>query len=389
LAAGERFRAVSHTRVRRLRSLLPRADRSILDIASLMSDEFAERTGTTVAKSSVPPRFPMIAAVGPHDGEVTSKEDLPMRTRYERDFSGNDEQSWRRDERDDPRGDRGRHDDERNRNQQRSEPRYSPEQSQVGRGYGGNERRYADQSYWDADDRHYEWGVRSPEDGSRIGRERDRYDRFANERFAGSGWGNQQRNVGGDGQPGRSPSAAYGSAGEYARRPRDAWDDQSYGRSAPGWGTGRWDSGEATSRSYGSDRSESFLGRVARGQTGKGPKGYVRSDERIHEDVCDRLSEDDEVDASDITVTVKSGEVTLEGTVVDRHSKHRAEDITDSVNGVREVTNRLRARKGLMQEIGDKLKGEDDREHRGHSGSGTRNGPAGNPSVSSSSPSRL
>jgi len=39
---------------------------------------------------------------------------------------------------------------------------------------------------------------------------------------------------------------------------------------------------------------------------GKGPKGYTRSDERIREDVCDRLSDDDEVDARDITVTVKN-----------------------------------------------------------------------------------
>jgi hypothetical protein len=311
-----------------------------------------------------------------------------MRTRYERD---NDEPSWRRDERDEPRGDRQRYEDESNRNQQRSEPRHRPEQSQVGRGYGGNDQRYADRSYWDADDRHYEWGVRSPEDASRFGRERDRYDRFANERFAGiSGNGNQRNAFGGYGQASdRPPSGTYGSAGEYGRRPRDAWDDESYGRSPAAWGMSRGDFGDSSSRSYSTARSDAFLGRITRGQTGKGPKGYVRSDERIREDVCDRLSEDDDVDASDITVTVKAGEVTLEGTVIDRHAKHRAEDITDSVSGVRDVTNRLRARKGLMKEIGDKLTGEDDREHRGHSGSGTRNGPAGNPSVSSSSPTRL
>ena len=303
-----------------------------------------------------------------------------MRTRYERDFD-NDEPSWRRD---DSRDDHRQHGDDRNRNPQRGEPRYRPEESQVGRGYGGNDRRYAERSYWDADDRHYEWGVRSPEDASRTGRERDRYDRFANERFAGNV--DQRNSTGGYGRaPNRSPSGAYGSAAEYARRPRDdAWDDESYGRSPAGWGTSRMDFGDASSRNYAAARSDSFAARVTRGQTGKGPKGYVRSDERIREDVCDRLSEDDDVDASDITVTVKAGEVTLEGTVVDRHSKHRAEDITDSVSGVRDVTNRLRARKGLIEEIGDKLKGEDDREHRGHSGSGTRNGPAtGNPSASS------
>lgn len=123
----------------------------------------------------------------------------------------------------------------------------------------------------------------------------------------------------------------------------------------------------------------SGYGNTTRGssQFGKGPKGYVRSDERIREDVCDRLSDDDEVDASDITVTVKNAEVILEGSVIDRQSKHRAEDIAESISGVKEVTNHLRARKGFLQEIGDKLSGNDDAEHHGHSGSGTRNSTSG------------
>jgi Flp pilus assembly secretin CpaC len=88
--------------------------------------------------------------------------------------------------------------------------------------------------------------------------------------------------------------------------------------------------------------------------------------------VCDRLSADDEVDASDITVTVKAGEVTLEGTVPDRRSKHRAEDIADAVSGVKDVHNSLRAQKGILQEIGDRISGNETEQH-GHSGSGTRN----------------
>jgi hypothetical protein len=107
-------------------------------------------------------------------------------------------------------------------------------------------------------------------------------------------------------------------------------------------------------------------------QYGKGPKGYVRSDARIREDVCDRLTDDDEVDASDISVTVREAEVTLEGSVSDRHIKHRAEEIAEAVSGVRDVTNRLRPRKGVFQELGDKIKGEDDAEHRGHRGDGPR-----------------
>ena len=113
------------------------------------------------------------------------------------------------------------------------------------------------------------------------------------------------------------------------------------------------------------------------GFAGKGPRGYVRSDERIREDVSDRLSWDDHVDASDITVTVSAGEVTLEGTVPDRSSKRRAEDIAEDVMGVKDVHNRLKSNKGLIQEVGDKLIGVDP-ENFGHAGSGTRNHPAGN-----------
>ena len=87
------------------------------------------------------------------------------------------------------------------------------------------------------------------------------------------------------------------------------------------------------------------------GHAGKGPKGYVRSDERIREDVCDRLCDDAEVDASEMTVVVKSGEVLLEGFVADRRSKHRAEGIAESVNGVREVVNHLRVLRGGAQDI--------------------------------------
>lgn len=77
---------------------------------------------------------------------------------------------------------------------------------------------------------------------------------------------------------------------------------------------------------------------------GKGPKNYSRSDDRIREDVCDRLSDDARTDASDIDVTVASGEVTLSGTVTDRQSKRSAEDCLDGVSGVQHVQNNLRVK---------------------------------------------
>lgn len=77
---------------------------------------------------------------------------------------------------------------------------------------------------------------------------------------------------------------------------------------------------------------------------GKGPHGYQRSDERIREDINDRLLDDPFIDASDIEVTVNKCEVTLTGTVEDRNAKRRAEDIGESVSGVKNFENRLRVK---------------------------------------------
>ncbi len=78
---------------------------------------------------------------------------------------------------------------------------------------------------------------------------------------------------------------------------------------------------------------------------GLGPRGYTRSDERIREDVSDRLTDDPYVDASDIEVMVSGCEVTLSGTVDDRRTRRRAEDVAESVSGVRHVQNNLRVRR--------------------------------------------
>jgi len=75
---------------------------------------------------------------------------------------------------------------------------------------------------------------------------------------------------------------------------------------------------------------------------GKGPRQYRRSNERIKEDVCDRLSDDTFIDASDIEVQVENNEVTLNGTVDSRTAKRRAEDLIESVSGVKNVQNNLR-----------------------------------------------
>ncbi|WP_011300342.1 MULTISPECIES: BON domain-containing protein [Cupriavidus] len=74
----------------------------------------------------------------------------------------------------------------------------------------------------------------------------------------------------------------------------------------------------------------------------QGPRGYQRSDERILEDICDRLTRSGRLDVKDVEVRVDSGVVTLEGCVPDRLQKYRVEDIVDDVFGVRDLFNRLR-----------------------------------------------
>jgi hypothetical protein len=87
-----------------------------------------------------------------------------------------------------------------------------------------------------------------------------------------------------------------------------------------------------------------FFGRIGEGierRLGKGPKGYHRSDDRIREDVCDRLMTG-WMDAEHVDVQVKTGEVTLTGTVASRQEKRAIEDLAEEVLGVKEVHNQLR-----------------------------------------------
>lgn len=76
---------------------------------------------------------------------------------------------------------------------------------------------------------------------------------------------------------------------------------------------------------------------------GRGPKNWQRSDERIKEDINERLTHHPEIDATEIEVLVTHGEVTLKGSVEHRYMKRLAEDLVDGVSGVRDIHNELRA----------------------------------------------
>ena len=111
-----------------------------------------------------------------------------------------------------------------------------------------------------------------------------------------------------------------------------------YGGVDPGFGYGAYGA-ESYGRAH-MDRSAD-LG-MPGGYRGRGPRGYRRSDERIREDLNERLLLDTELDATNIDVEVRDGEITLAGTVGSRYDKRRAEGIAESVSGRTHVQNNLR-----------------------------------------------
>ena len=129
--------------------------------------------------------------------------------------------------------------------------------------------------------------------------------------------------------------------------------EQGYGYGGPhDWGTrgsrsddrGFWDKAADEVSSWFGDEDAERRREMDRRHSGRGPRNYARSDSRINEDVCDRLTEHPMVDASDIEVEVSGREVTLTGTVHSREEKRRAEDIAEAVSGVTHVQNNLRVK---------------------------------------------
>jgi osmotically-inducible protein OsmY len=125
-----------------------------------------------------------------------------------------------------------------------------------------------------------------------------------------------------------------------------------FGGGYQGGGQGRGFEGGGMHRGYeGMNRGFEGQGGTSGQQTGRGqgPRGYKRSDERIQEDICDRLMHQDQVDVSDVEIKVNGGEVTLTGTVANRQIKHMVENLADAVGGVTEVHNQLRIKRDDRQ----------------------------------------
>lgn len=202
---------------------------------------------------------------------------------------------------------------------------FEEERARAQSGYAHEHRR----DYGDPDSSGWSSGSRSSEPGG-----------YSGSGYSGSGYGNSwegnaRSTIGGAREGGRGYRLGLG------------------GLQAGGFGS--WDvpSGADSSSDHGHGRAAPE--RTGQSFYGRGPKGYTRSDERIREDISERLYADDHVDASEITITVQSGEVTLSGSVETRRMKHRAEDIADAVAGVNDVHNHLKVTRGVMSQIAEKV----------------------------------
>ncbi len=163
--------------------------------------------------------------------------------------------------------------------------------------------------------------------------------------WRGRDFGGEERGAYGYGGRERWPARGYGAGdwrGEYMTYGSGAYPERGYGREREDWryrGEG-WQ--------YGPEREAGPFERLRerfRKLTGRGPKGYRRPDERVRDEVCERIARSG-VNAMDVEVEVENGEVTLSGYAESREDKRRLEDIAEEVFGVDEVHNHVRIRRG-------------------------------------------
>jgi hypothetical protein len=225
--------------------------------------------------------------------------------------------------------------------------------------YGRSSWSYGNQ-YNREDEGGYGRGTRSMMRGGRSGGDYDQ--------SYGGNWGNQRargrdqqyqgdwnRNYNAAGTGRNTTGGDFDRERDYGRAGRSGGYNYDYERGA---GMSDWEYGGGTDFQYGySGGRNRMMQRTGeqgywntgewsqrpRGRfSGRGPQGYTRSDERITEDVNERLTQHQDIDAWNINVRVENGEVTLEGHVEDRWQKRMAEDVAEEVSGVKQVHNRLR-----------------------------------------------
>lgn len=78
---------------------------------------------------------------------------------------------------------------------------------------------------------------------------------------------------------------------------------------------------------------------------GGGPRLRRKPDDSLAQEIHEILTSDPELDSTDIEVVVEGGAVTLSGEVEHPDARHLAEELTESISGVRLVHNRLVVRR--------------------------------------------
>lgn len=195
---------------------------------------------------------------------------------------------------------------------------------------------------WERDDWQREEAWRRQRE-SEVGRERYREHSGESDRPEQRGpYTETGRRVGETQYENRRPFSTRGrNYGPSAFNPGGSNDLELFGTGQRGYGT-TWGSSEVHTEGRDLYREPSRDYAEQGQHAGKGPKGYRRSDDRIREEVCECLTRHPGVDASEIDVQVKDGEVTLAGTVERREEKRMAEDAVERVAGVNDVHNQLR-----------------------------------------------
>ncbi|QRK11391.1 BON domain-containing protein [Archangium violaceum] len=213
-------------------------------------------------------------------------------------------------------------------------------------------RRYLgdDRERWAGRDRDFDEGFR----GSDMGPRQERGPWQGGQGYSGSGRGFEDY----------GQDRGYNLQGNYnqGNYNQGSYNPPGYYNSPSNYGGGYSERDLGYDRGYGSygvrDRNEGLYGRRDHNERGpierlgdrfreglrklgKAPKAYTRSDDRIREDVYDRLMHG-WVNAEHVEVQVKNGEVTLTGLVEERRDKRIIEDIIEDVLGVKDVHNQLK-----------------------------------------------
>jgi osmotically-inducible protein OsmY len=259
-----------------------------------------------------------------------------------------------------------------------------PEDLQRGghaqRGYGQDDR-----EAWSSDAGGYQDRPWSSEEYGQGGGYGSRQGSYGQRGYGSAGQGNYGQRQGGYGQggqggygPGTFGQGSYGQGnygqGRYGQGNygQDSYGQDSsgqdssgqdsygqghgrYGRHEQSWGSGSYGMGQGRygQGGYGAEREGLGQGHgYGQGaysgsqRVRRGPKGYKRSDERLKEDISERLMNSVHIDAAEVSVEVQNGKVTLEGSVPERRMKHQIEDLVDNCPGVQDIDNRVRVARG-------------------------------------------